>query len=35
MVSEPWWPNDHEFESHNPHLFYKNYAQGKMDVYKF
>jgi hypothetical protein len=24
MISEPWWPSDHEFESHHPYLFHKN-----------
>jgi len=24
MVSEPWWPSGHEFESHHPYLFDKN-----------
>jgi hypothetical protein len=27
MVSEPWWPNNYEFESHHPYLFDKNQAQ--------
>jgi hypothetical protein len=35
MVSEPWWPSGHEFESHHPHLFDKNQAQGKVDLCKF
>jgi hypothetical protein len=35
MVSESWWSSGHEFESHHPHLFDKNQAQGKMDLYKF
>jgi hypothetical protein len=24
MVSEPWWPSGHEFESYYPYLFDKN-----------
>jgi hypothetical protein len=35
MVSEPWWPSGHEFESHHPYLFDKNKAQGNVDMCKF
>jgi hypothetical protein len=35
MISESWWPSGHEFESHHPHLFDKNQAQGNMDMCKF
>jgi hypothetical protein len=35
MISESWWPSGHEFESHHPHLFDKNQAQGNMDKCKF
>ena len=35
MVSEPWWPSGHELESHHPHLFDKNQAQGNVGLCKF
>jgi len=35
MVSEPWWPSGHEFESHRSHLFDKNQTQDNMDLCKF
>jgi hypothetical protein len=35
MISEPWWPSDHECESHHPHLFDKNLAQGSVSLCKF
>jgi hypothetical protein len=35
MVSEPWWPSGHEFESHHPHSFDKNQAQGNVGMCKF
>jgi hypothetical protein len=35
MVSEPWWPNGHKFESHHPYLFDKNQAQDNVSLCKF
>ena len=35
MVLEPWWLSGHEFESHHPHLFDKNQAQGNVGLCKF
>jgi hypothetical protein len=35
MISEPWWPSGHEFESHNSYLFDKNQAQGNVGLCKF
>jgi hypothetical protein len=36
IVSEAWWPNDHEFESHHPCLFdKKNQAQDNISLCKF
>jgi hypothetical protein len=34
MVSETWWPSNHEFESHHSYLFNKNQAQDNMSLYK-
>jgi hypothetical protein len=35
MVSKPWWPSGHDFESYYPYLFDKNQAQGNVDLCKF
>ena len=35
MVSEPWWPSGHGFESHHPHLFDKNQAHSNVGLCKF
>jgi hypothetical protein len=35
MVSEPWSPSGHEFESHHLYLFDKNQAQDNMSLCKF
>jgi hypothetical protein len=35
IILEPWWLWDQDLESHYPHLFDKNQAQGNMSLYRF